>query len=607
MICDAHDQNGSLGRKQPVIQDWTDTGLEARQAWPQALRFALAMIERAAQPMLITWGPDRLIFYNDAFAPILDGKLEPQGRPIAEVFEEAWALIRGLLERVEGGDKIYVEDLKIPIKRSGAIRDAWWTVSYSKLPTSADEGPGVLCVVHETTRLHVAEQGLHAAQDGLQRIADLVPSLLWRADGFGRTIWQNGRLAELARAHGADAANIWRRLMHPADIDGLLDELSEAKRERRSFSQSVRLCMADRSYRWHHVRSEPSLDENGRLVGWFGVATDIQDVRDALSSLELSSAVFSQFAANAAAMLWVADLQSGEVTRLTPNFGDVWVDLSPGSRWTIDQFLASVVEADRPTIRAGFERVASGVVVSGRFRVSPADTVRVLQGTTFPILTASGEVARVGGILTDTTPTERFTVALIDTDPASQDRLTHLLRKAGLETLAFSTIDQFASSAPGLAPGPVLLRHREDRAGLERLAGLLRNMASSHRWIAMRDSDGSTREAIEIMRMGAADIVDDCIEIEDLAVTLRSVASACRSPATASPALTIYRLTAREEEIAKALAAGGTNKSIAADLGLSPRTVETHRSRLMERLGARSLAELVALVTGPLFTVDRIG
>ena len=54
-------------------------------------------------------------------------------------------------------------------------------------------------------------------------------------------------------------------------------------------------------------------------------------------------------------------------------------------------------------------------------------------------------------------------------------------------------------------------------------------------------------------------------------------------------------MSAREREVLDGLLAGGTNKTIARDLGLSPRTVEAHRARIMERLGARSLPELVQI------------
>lgn len=585
-------------------QCWDKTGLGPPSEWPASLIFALALIDRATQPMLVTWGEDRLIFYNDAYAPILDGKPGSEGRPIAQVFEESWDVVGDILAKAESGESAYIEDLRVPITRAGVTEDSWWTLSYSKLPTLGDEGPGVLCVVHETTRLHMAENALHKAENELRRITDLVPSLLWKADGFGRTVWQNGRLADLAASHGADAANVWRKLMHPADIEILLQELARAKAERRPFSQAVRLCMADKSYRWHQVRSEPTLDSERNLVGWYGVATDIQDVRDAITSLEEGSAIFAQFASNAAAMLWVADVESGEVRRLTPNFAEVWEGLTPSQAWTIEEFIASVVEKDRPAIRAGFQRAAAGDVMNGRFSVVGASGPRLLQGTTFPILSPNGQVLRLGGILTDITRDQRFKVVLIDSDAGSQNRLAHQLRRAGLDVVTFDTVEQFAAVAPGLSPGPVLVRYGFEWEALERLAGVVRTLPIPRPWIVVRQQGGTTREAVEIMRLGAADVVDDNPSGEDLATALRLIASAAARLRTAPTEEPVYRLTAKELEIARAIAAGGTNKTVGLSLGLSPRTVETHRGRVMERLGVTTLAELVVRVTSPAFKVE---
>ena len=68
-----------------------------------------------------------------------------------------------------------------------------------------------------------------------------------------------------------------------------------------------------------------------------------------------------------------------------------------------------------------------------------------------------------------------------------------------------------------------------------------------------------------------------------------------RDQATERVKALIAALPPREREVLDGLLAGGTNKTIARDLGLSPRTVEAHRARIMERLGAQSLPELVQI------------
>jgi FixJ family two-component response regulator len=84
--------------------------------------------------------------------------------------------------------------------------------------------------------------------------------------------------------------------------------------------------------------------------------------------------------------------------------------------------------------------------------------------------------------------------------------------------------------------------------------------------------------------------------LDSLAAAQASIReTAKRSQAAELASATIAALPPREREVLDGLLAGGTNKTIARALGLSPRTVEAHRARIMERLGAQSLPELVQI------------
>ena len=109
--------------------------------------------------------------------------------------------------------------------------------------------------------------------------------------------------------------------------------------------------------------------------------------------------------------------------------------------------------------------------------------------------------------------------------------------------------------------------------------------------------------AVNIMKRGASDVLEASAETDDICQALGAVCLG-KEPSDGAPlplGQMIHRLTLRERQVLDGLITGGTNKTIAARLNLSPRTVEVHRSRLMEKLGARTLAELVALATNPAF------
>jgi RNA polymerase sigma factor (sigma-70 family) len=102
------------------------------------------------------------------------------------------------------------------------------------------------------------------------------------------------------------------------------------------------------------------------------------------------------------------------------------------------------------------------------------------------------------------------------------------------------------------------------------------------------------------MKAGAVDFLDLPYQPEQLLDALASTQATIRERAEQDQATErvktlIAALPPRERDVLDGLLAGGTNKTIARDLGLSPRTVEAHRARIMERLGAESLPELVQI------------
>jgi two-component system response regulator FixJ len=109
---------------------------------------------------------------------------------------------------------------------------------------------------------------------------------------------------------------------------------------------------------------------------------------------------------------------------------------------------------------------------------------------------------------------------------------------------------------------------------------------------------GDVPLAVRAMRAGAADFVEKPFGRERI---LSAIAEASeRGAAAARSAALVASLTPREREVLAGLVAGKANKAIAGDLGISARTVEAHRAVIMEKLGARSLPELVrtALAAG---------
>jgi two-component system, LuxR family, response regulator FixJ len=102
------------------------------------------------------------------------------------------------------------------------------------------------------------------------------------------------------------------------------------------------------------------------------------------------------------------------------------------------------------------------------------------------------------------------------------------------------------------------------------------------------------------MKAGAVDFIENPFASDTILDSLSAAASRLvtqgdQDPAKAAAASKLALLSPREREVLDGLLAGLPNKSIAYDLAISPRTVEIHRARGMDKMGARSLSELVRL------------
>jgi two-component system, LuxR family, response regulator FixJ len=189
--------------------------------------------------------------------------------------------------------------------------------------------------------------------------------------------------------------------------------------------------------------------------------------------------------------------------------------------------------------------------------------------------------------------TER-TVYVLDDDAAVLRSLERLLSLANFEPVTFSHPDAFLAAAKAFKPGCVLLDVRlPGMSGLDVQAQLLK-MRSDIAVIVVT-SQGDIQTAVRAMKAGAADFLEKPYSDEAL---LGSIEAAFEKEADldmADAARRVAILSTRERQVLDGLLAGRPNKLIAYDLGISVRTVEVHRARMMERLGIRQFSEVIRL------------
>lgn len=187
-------------------------------------------------------------------------------------------------------------------------------------------------------------------------------------------------------------------------------------------------------------------------------------------------------------------------------------------------------------------------------------------------------------------------IHIIDDDEHVRTSLGLLLETSGFTVLTFASGDIHIAADPPLGGAVLILDVRmPGRDGLETLAHI--RMRAPNVPVIMMSGHGDVPLAVKAMQIGANDFVEKpfvASRILEAIERLSQADSPATGPREAADGLAV--LTPREAEVARGLADGKPNKIVAHDLGVSVRTVETHRARLMSKLGIRSLADLVRLV-----------
>jgi signal transduction histidine kinase len=147
--------------------DWSRTALGPVERWPQALRTSVSTCLDCAFPIVLWWGPELVILYNDEYVPMLGAAKHPiaLGQPGAVVWTEIWDVIQPMLGQVmERAEATRSRDLLLHIDR-GYPEEAYFSFSYSPIHDEHGKVGGVFCPVIETTEKVIGERRLRTLRD----------------------------------------------------------------------------------------------------------------------------------------------------------------------------------------------------------------------------------------------------------------------------------------------------------------------------------------------------------------------------------------------------------------------------------------------------------
>ena len=190
-------------------------------------------------------------------------------------------------------------------------------------------------------------------------------------------------------------------------------------------------------------------------------------------------------------------------------------------------------------------------------------------------------------------------VHLVDDDEAIRRSAGFMLKTSGYRVIAYESGVELLRNVRALEPGAVLLDIRMPQMdGLEVQRALQEQGCRLP--VVIMTGHGDVTVAVQAMKAGAIDFIEKPFEKQTLLSSLTAAAERLSHAQESSvrgdqARVRLNVLTARERDVLEGLVKGLPNKTIAYDLGISPRTVEIHRANLMDKLEVRSLSEALRI------------
>jgi PAS domain S-box-containing protein len=171
---------GALIRK----YNWASTPLGPIDTWPQSLKTATGLVVHSSVPIVMLWGDDGIMIYNDAYAVFAGGR-HPQllGSKVREGWPEVADFNDNVMKVGLAGGTLAYKDQQLTLYRNGVPEPVWMNLDYSPVPDESGRPAGVIAIVVETTERVMADRRNAAAQDRLRAMFEQAPGFMAMFEG----------------------------------------------------------------------------------------------------------------------------------------------------------------------------------------------------------------------------------------------------------------------------------------------------------------------------------------------------------------------------------------------------------------------------------------
>ena len=159
--------------------DWSLTPLGPIDAWPEALKAALRIVLRTPIPIVMLWGPEGVMIYNDGYIEfVADRHPGMLGKPVRDGWAEVADFNDNVMKVCLAGETLSYVDQELTLHRNGRAESVWMNLDYSPVTDEEGRPVGVLAIVIETTARVLADRWNAEEQGRLQRMFEQAPSFM---------------------------------------------------------------------------------------------------------------------------------------------------------------------------------------------------------------------------------------------------------------------------------------------------------------------------------------------------------------------------------------------------------------------------------------------
>ena len=277
-------QTGANMAERVRAYDWGATALGPIAQWPQALRTAVDIILSSNLPMVMVWGPDAQLIYNDAYAVFAGGR-HPYllGLNVLMAWPEVAEFNQHVLDETLAGHALSYKDQPLVLFRHGHAEEVWLDLEYSPLRDADGVPRGFLSIVVETTARMMAERAYHRASEQVELALDagaVIGTWLW--DVQADRVTADSRFARTYSIDPAQAAAglplaVFLERVHPQDLAEMEARISESVQRGAPYRCQYRIRQADGEWLWVEASGRCEHDEHGRATCFPGLMVDVQE------------------------------------------------------------------------------------------------------------------------------------------------------------------------------------------------------------------------------------------------------------------------------------------------------------------------------------------